>query len=115
MADIDIKKHLSEIKYLSSLGLSEKQIASKLSLHHAVLRYHRNNDPEVEAAFQEGLTSTILIATERLQKLITQGDFKAIKFFLEKKGGWQDTVHITERKLPSRTDFKLTKIEKDGN
>lgn len=115
MADIDIKEHLSEIKYLSSLGLSEKQIASKLSIHHDALRYYRNTVPEVESAFQEGLTTTIMIATQKLQELIISGDFKAVKFFLEKKGGWQDTIHITERKLPSRNDFKLNKIEKDGN
>lgn len=105
------KKALEEVKYLASLGLNDKQIATKLNLHVDEFRFHRKNCPELEQAMQSGLNETILSATVQLQRLINSGDFKAIKFFLEKKGGWQDTIQTSQPSKPSHQSFNLTLVE----
>ena len=104
------KKVIEEVKYLSSLGLNDKQIATKLNLHVDEFRFHRKNCLELEQAMQAGLNETILSATVQLQRLINSGDFKAIKFFLEKKGGWQDNIQVIQPSKPSHNSFNLTMI-----
>ena len=99
--------HLDEVKQLASLGLTEKQIATKLNVHPDVFRHHRMHTPALERAMQAGLNNTIIIATTQLQMLINQGDFKAIKFFLEKKGGWGDNIMIDGPSKPSFNNFNL--------
>jgi hypothetical protein len=105
--------HLAEITTLASLGLNEKQIANRLNLHPDVFRFYRNKHPEVNDAIQQGLSHTIELATTQLNLLIQQGDFKAIKFFLEKKGGWGDHIQFEVNK-PTNKSFNLVPI-KAGN
>lgn len=104
------KKAVEEVKYLASLGLNDKQIATKLNLHVDEFRYHRKNCPELEQAMQSGLNETIVNATVQLGRLINSGDFKAIKFFLEKKGGWDNQVQIEPTQKPSHSSFNLNLI-----
>jgi hypothetical protein len=99
--------HLDEVKQLASLGLSEKQISTKLNIHAEVMRYHRMHCKKFEQAIQEGLNNTIIIATQQLNSLINQGDFKAIKFFLEKKAGWGDLAITDSSSKPSFNNFNL--------
>lgn len=113
MATWNPKGHLKEITYLASLGLTEKQIATKLNIHQDVLRYHRNNNPELENALQIGLNSTIIIAVEQLTNLIKGGDFKAIKFFLEKKAGWGDSIVSDSNVKPTHSTFQLNLVKKE--
>lgn len=107
--------HLVEVRKLAALGLSEKQIATKLNVHPDVLRHHRTKCKELEQAIQEGLNNTIIIATTQLQMLINQGDFKAIKFFLEKKGGWGDQIQVDGVNKPSFGTFQLNLVKKEEN
>lgn len=102
--------HLDEMRELASLGLTEKQIATRLNIHQDVLRYYRNSNAKVDQAIQEGLNNTIYEATRQLGRLINGGDFKAIKFFLEKKGGWSDNIQL-EISKPTNKSFVLKQVE----
>lgn len=106
MAKWKPKDHLAEVKKLASLGLTEAQIATKLNVHPDVFRWHRNDCKELERAMQEGLNTTIESA-EGLLQLIRQQDFKAIKFWLEKRGGWGDDISTSTVSKPSFNNFNL--------
>lgn len=114
MADFKPLDHLSEMEQLSALGLSEKQIASKLNIHPDALRAYRQTIPAVERAIQSGLNNTIILATQRLKELIDQGDFKSIKFFLEKKAGWVNDIVTSSsgNDKPTLDSFQLKLITK---
>ena len=105
-------EHLDEVRELSSLGLSERNMASKLNVHPDSFRHFRKNIPEFDKAVVDGLNSTIIIAAIELKRLIHSGDFKAIKFFLEKKGGWGDAPQSTIT-LPNIGSFNLVKVVKE--
>ena len=105
------KEHLDEVRKLASLGLSEAQIAMRLNVHLDIFRYHRQKCKELDRAIQEGLNSTVIRAAEELQRLIMSCDFKAIKFFLEKKGGWGNDTQVNTVKKPSHQSFNLTLVE----
>lgn len=110
MAEFKPLEHLEEMEQLSALGLSEKQIASKLNIHPDSLRAYRQTYPAVEKAIQNGLNNTIILATQRLGELIAGSDFRAIKFFLEKKAGWGDLVVTASETKPSVNSFALKLI-----
>ena len=111
MTEWDPLKHLAEVKHLSSLGLSERTIASRMNVDPATFRYYRKQVPAFDKAVTDGLDETIISAATGLKALIEQGDFKAIKFFLEKRGGWGDTVQQAAV-LPSHDTYTLTKVVK---
>lgn len=104
-------EHLEKIEYLASLGLDEGQIAAQFNIPSTTLRYWRVEEPKVNLAIERGLSSSILIATDQLNQMIQNGDFKAIRFFLERKGGWGTTVTIRNSlTLPSVDSFNLEEI-----
>lgn len=98
---------LKKISYLSSLGFTEKQIASALNVDYAVFRYHRTlEDSPVNQAMEEGLNSTIEKATKKLIEKIEEGNLDAVKYFLNKKGGWEDSQSVQGQVKPSNFTVK---------
>lgn len=108
----DPRDHLDEIKRLASLGMSEAQIATKLNIDKASMRAFRRTFPEVEQAIQQGLNESIEQATASLMAMVKSADFRAIKYFLDKKGGWGDqSIEISSSK-PSIASFELKLVTK---
>lgn len=73
-----------------SLGINAN-VYRKLNISRSAFLRYRQRWPEVQQAMDEELNHGIDFAENKLMQLIQQGDFKAISFFLERRGanrGW---------------------------
>ena len=78
------------------LGINAN-VYRKLNISRSVFLKYRQKWPEVQQAMDEELNHGIDFAENKLMQLIQQGDFKAISFFLERKGanrGWGQNREI---------------------
>ena len=79
-----------------SLGIIET-ICLKLSIDRKTLYNYRKRWPEVGAAIEDERQKGLDFAESKLMKLIQNEDFRAISFFLERKGadrGWADRKKV---------------------
>ncbi|WP_322758087.1 helix-turn-helix domain-containing protein [Synechococcus sp. CBW1107] len=82
-----------QIEHFAGIGLTVSEIASLLRVSERTL-YVWLHDPEVNAAFRKGRTSSLAVAGRMLWERINAGDLGAIIWYEKTRGHRSDRVHV---------------------
>lgn len=106
----------AQIKRLASLGLTQEDIADFLEISERTLRNRFTTDPKLVAAFAKGRANGRANAAGKLRKLMDAGDFRAISFFLARRGGWTvptDSDDLTPEAMADRVHAFIRSLDDD--
>ena len=79
---------IAEIRRMARQLMTFEQIAAVFRIPAKVLDDCALRFPEIRQAYEEGAASAIDTATRKLSEAVEAGDLVAVKFTLERKGGW---------------------------
>lgn len=82
------------IENLSSRGLNWRQIAGALSISEDTLKRRRTADPEIELAYNRGLSHTIAAVANAVVERALEGCPQSQKLFLNSIAGWAKRTEI---------------------
>lgn len=110
-----IEIDIDQVRRLASRGLSEEQIADSLGISRRTLSYRKAESAQFAQAIKTGRAQAISFVSNKLMKLIDEGNITAIIFFLKTQAGWRETqkieANITERKVPEGATALFAKIK----
>lgn len=90
--------NLDELRHLASIGLTERQISSKLGMCWSTFKKKRDENPDIEEAFQKGRADGIADVANSLKEQAMKGNVAAQKFYLinRDRSQWADRVEQTQ-------------------
>lgn len=97
-------KDLDRLRYLASIGLSEKKIATSLGMCWYTFNERRKDQPGVLEAFDEGRALGVEKVSSALYNNAMDGSFSAQKFFLTNRAPdqWSDKSEVLTVGDPNR-------------
>lgn len=125
-------KNITTIQYdyatvtkLAEQGLTNKQIGEYFGMIETTLYNHLKKDDELVMAIRQGRSKGVSKVAQALMNKIDEGDTNAIKFFLQTRGGWTQSMDITSNgesintqpiiKIVAPVGFtEVTEVDEDG-
>ncbi len=89
-----IKIDLTLVEKYAAMGMNNAQIAECLGICRDTLYRRKNVLSEFSDALSRGRAKGVQIVSTKLMEQISSGNFQAMKFYLEAKGGWTTTPVI---------------------
>lgn len=100
---IPTAQEIKEIEQMSSIGLTQEQIAWNLGINPDTLHTRKHSHPEISEAIKKGRAKGTRHVVSALMQNIESGNFNAQKFWLTVHAGWIDTTrneHIGDKEKP---------------
>jgi len=93
---------LNKVSKLAAQGMSKPQIANVLFINMKTYNKLQEDNSDFGDAYFQGVTSGIQVATEKLFERVVAGDFKSVKFYLEKRDAdnWGEGGELTTEMGP---------------
>ena len=92
-----------EIEHVRTLApyLNKEQIAAHMNISRSAYYNVEQRQPEVAEACEQGLAQGFRAAAGVIMKAITQNNVNAAKYYIDKRGGWENS---TGRKAAPESD-----------
>lgn len=90
---------INQIRTMAANGMSRAQIGAYHGVTGQRIGQLIKEHPELENAFEHGLSQGIEKATKSLMTLIENGNIIATLFYLKSRAGWVEQQHLKEKPI----------------
>jgi hypothetical protein len=107
------EKVLQEVKKMSGIGLTQKQIANYYGISAVYWHRVKKRNKKLDIACKIGKSSAIAAVSGKLMKKINEGNLSATIFYLKTQAGWSEknTLDIKNKVKSKNVEYKIDTMD----